>query len=105
MDGHRLRFALALAVTGLLAAALVASAGLLAALPALAAFLPLLAGRYLGAERLERLIAARVAAFDRVAGRRARRPRAERTVPVPRGAGLLGSGLAKRPPPALATTH
>ena len=61
IDGRK-RLLLALGVTICLGGALVLAAGLLAALPALLAFLPLLAGHYAGAGRLERAITARLAA-------------------------------------------
>jgi hypothetical protein len=91
-------------VAGLVLAALVHGAGVeaLLAAPALALLVPLLAGRYVGEEQIERLAAARVA--------RGRPPaRARRSVPalraprvlLPRGGRLLATSLAVRPPPAL----
>jgi hypothetical protein len=72
--------------------------GLLLLSPALALLLPLLAGRYLGEDRLERL-AARFApprAIRRIsAPLPRRRPRATRA----RGGRLLASALAERGPP------
>jgi hypothetical protein len=73
--------------------------GLIAyAAPLLVLVLPLLAGRYLGEERLVRVVAR---------ARRSRRPRAAAARPtvrrpgalVPRGGSLIASALAKRPPP------
>jgi hypothetical protein len=76
---------------------------LLLAAPLLVLVVPLLAGRYVGEERLLRLAAAR-------RPRRARlRPapvRATgRAVVVPRGGRLLAFALAVRPPPRAATAH
>jgi hypothetical protein len=75
--------------------------GLLLLSPALALLLPLLAGRYVGEDALERL-AARVGA-----PRRRRRPapaplprRRPRATPV-RGGRLLAAALAERGPPAV----
>jgi hypothetical protein len=87
-------FALAETVAGL-------DTGLLLLSPALVLLLPLLAGRYLGEDTLERLVARR--APDRVRARPAssplprRRPRAA----VVRGGRLIAAALAERgPPPA-----
>lgn len=93
------RIALALALTLALGGVLALAAGLFAALPALLAFVPLLAGRYIGADRLESLIERR---------RRSPRPRAvaalrPRVRPVlfdVRGGRLIAASLAERPPPA-----
>jgi hypothetical protein len=87
--------ALVLLCVGLLAFA----AGPLATLPVLLAFVPLLAGRYLGAEAIERLIESRLAATRRRSPRRVPLRRAVRTAFMPRGGSLLASSLAKRPPP------
>jgi hypothetical protein len=87
--------ALVLLCVGLLAFA----AGPLATLPVLLAFVPLLAGRYLGAEAIERLIESRLAAARPRSPRRLPLPRAVRVSSVPRGGSLLASSLAKRPPP------
>jgi hypothetical protein len=67
--------------------------------PALVLALPLLAGRYVGEERLARL----VARFDATVSRAARTlddrlPRAPRAV-LPRGGRLLAAWLAERGPP------
>lgn len=82
---------------GVLAPALLYSA------PLLLLMLPLLAGRYVGEERIARL------AHVVRERRRGRAPRlaAPRTAPravpsVPRGGRLIASSLAVRPPPALA---
>lgn len=98
------RVVLAIAVTIGLGGALVLAAGALAALPALLAFLPLFAGRYLGADRLEALI-------ERRRDRRARKPARSRlprfaaySFPA-RGGRLIARSLAERgPPPASAAT-
>jgi hypothetical protein len=79
------------------------AAGPLATLPVLLAFLPLLAGRYLGAEAIDRLIESRLAAVRPRSPRRLPRPRAVRAAFVPRGGSLLASSLAKRPPPLALT--
>jgi hypothetical protein len=71
----------------------------LLALPALLFALPLLAGRYVGEDRLAKLAAAFVAGRRRPAAclpTTARR----RTPVVPRGGRLIAASLAVRPPPA-----
>ena len=75
------------------------SADILLALPALLFALPLLAGRYVGEDRLARLAAAFVAARRRPA---ASVPTTARRAPlaVPRGGRLIAASLAVRPPPA-----
>lgn len=97
----------ALAIT-LAWAALLAATGATEALlflaPALLIAIPLLAGRYVGEELIATLVA-----------RAARRPRPARAiappappaspVPLPRGARLIASSLAKRPPPAVPLTQ
>ncbi len=74
--------------------------GLVMLAPALLLALPLLAGRYVGEDAIDRVRAARAAA---PAPRRGRAPRASRPRPVlalvPRGGLLLASSLATRPPP------
>jgi hypothetical protein len=95
------RVVLAIAVTIGLGGALVLAAGAFAALPALLAFLPLFAGRYVGAARLEALIDRR----RNVASRRhstVARPQAAEPRFRARGGRLIAGALAKRPPPALA---
>jgi len=96
-----LHLMLALLCAGLgLVVAAVPSDGLLMLLPALLLLAPLVAGRYLGEDAIERVRVARTA----------RRPRAVLCAPLPRpvehllprGGLLLGSSLARRPPPALA---
>lgn len=71
----------------------------LLALPALLFALPLLAGRYVGEERLAKLAAAFVAVRRRPS---ASLPTTARRAPlaVPRGGRLIASSLAVRPPPA-----
>ena len=99
MGPIRDRSRLAIAAAVIAAIVLVAAAGVLAALPALLAFALLFAGRYPGADRLERLISGRCA-----------RPAAYASAPAPRlptvshawrGGELIARSLAKRPPPAL----
>lgn len=75
------------------------AAGPLATLPVLVAFVPLLAGRYLGADALTQLIESRVAAARPRSPRRIALPRAARMLVMPRGGSLLATSLAKRPPP------
>jgi hypothetical protein len=75
------------------------SAGLLFLAPAVLLALPLLAGRYIGAERLSRIAHAR-------SPRRPRRaaaglpPRAGERL-LPRGGLLIAASLAVRPPPSV----
>ncbi len=71
----------------------------LLALPALLFALPLLAGRYVGEDRLAKLAAAFVVARRRPA---ASLPTTARRSPlaVPRGGRLIAASLAVRPPPA-----
>jgi hypothetical protein len=71
----------------------------LLALPALLFALPLLAGRYVGEERLARFAAAFVSARRRPA---ASPPMTARRSPraLPRGGHLIAASLAVRPPPA-----
>jgi hypothetical protein len=71
----------------------------LLALPALLFALPLLAGRYVGEDRLARLAAAFVATSRRPASSV---PTTARRSPlaVPRGGRLIAASLAVRPPPA-----
>jgi len=88
--------ALVLLSVGVLAVA----AGPLATLPVLFAFLPLLAGRYLGAGALERLIEARFPPARPRSPRRLARPRVTPVVLMARGGALLARSLAERPPPA-----
>lgn len=82
-------------------AAGVLAPGLLYAAPLLVVALPLLAGRYLGEERIVRLA--------RAVQRRRRRPVARVAAPagarresrfLPRGGRLIAHSLAVRPPPA-----
>ncbi len=70
----------------------------LLALPVLLFALPLLAGRYVGEERLARLTAAFVAVRRRP---RASQPVGARRAPLafPRGGRLIAASLAVRPPP------
>jgi hypothetical protein len=87
-----------LAAAGLLAGSVAGlGSGFLFIAPALLLALPLLAGRYLGAERLSRIARARLPR------RRARLslsiPHTWRLVP-PRGGMLIAASLAVRPPPA-----
>ncbi|MEA2357085.1 MAG: hypothetical protein QOI62_345 [Solirubrobacteraceae bacterium] len=79
---------------------------LLLALPALALLVPLAAGRYVGEERLARLVQRRAGRATRTVSRALvpRTPRAPRVV-VPRGGRLIASRLAERGPPALAAAR
>jgi hypothetical protein len=71
----------------------------LLALPVLLLAVPLLAGRYVGEERLARLAAAFAPPRRRPAGALA--TTARRTpLAVPRGGRLIAASLAVRPPPA-----
>jgi hypothetical protein len=94
----------ALGVAWLIAAGVVGlGAGFMFLAPALVLVLPLLAGRYVGADRLSRLARSRP---RRARARGASRP-APRTwllVP-PRGGLLIAASLAVRPPPLLASPH
>jgi hypothetical protein len=67
--------------------------------PALLIVIPLLGGRYLGAELLVRLASRRARSRRRAAPPVAARPGTPATW-LPRGTRLIASGLAKRPPPA-----
>lgn len=92
-----LLLALGQTVTGL-------DAGLLHLAPALVLLLPLLAGRYVGEEQLERLVrsrSSRVSVPPRATA--GPRPRAPRRAHVHGGA-LLAAGLGRRGPPVLART-
>ncbi len=62
---------------------------------------PLLAGRYVGEERLERLRAG-LGARRRPRPALVRAPRPRAVVLVPRGGRLIAAALAERAPPALA---
>ncbi|MFI4977243.1 MAG: hypothetical protein ACHQC8_00975 [Solirubrobacterales bacterium] len=79
------------------------SVGFMFLAPALVLALPLLAGRYVGADRLSRLA--------RTRPQRARRATASRLAPPtwrmvpPRGGLLIAASLAVRPPPLLASPH
>jgi hypothetical protein len=99
MGPFRDRSTFAIGAALVAAVVLVAAAGVLAALPALLAFTLLFAGRYPGADRLERLIAghsARPAAYPAL--RAVHPPTISRSS---RGGELIARSLAKRPPPAL----
>jgi hypothetical protein len=95
-----LAFAALVAVWALIDAASGGHTGLLYLAPAFAMLLPLVLGRYLGEQRIAALATAR----------RHLRPRRSGSVPLPRdhrpamrrGGRLVGSSLAKRPPPVLA---
>ena len=86
----------------LLVEALGAGAAFAYAAPVLLLLLPLLGGRYVGAERLERMTL-------RARGRRRRVPplaapaqTGRSAAPLPRGGRLIAFSLAVRPPPAAA---
>lgn len=96
---------IAVMATGVALAQTVAGldAGLLHLAPALVVLLPLLAGRYVGEERLADLALARRAPRPRAAALLcARLPRAPR-VTIARGSALLAAALAERGPPAVLT--
>ena len=67
-------------------------------LPLLVLLLPLVGGRYMGEERLVRLVRSR-AAQRPVRTARAQRPH-RAPVSLPRGGRLIATSLAVRPPPA-----
>jgi hypothetical protein len=69
--------------------------------PALLLALPLLLGRYVGEDVIERLRTARLAPARRRA-RQAASPLRRRARSMPRGTGLMAGHLARRPPPRLA---
>jgi hypothetical protein len=97
---HHLLFGLAGFTLALAALTLVGvHSDVLLAVPVLLFALPLMAGRYVGEERLARLAAAFVAARRRPAG--SVRTTARRfPLAVPRGGRLIAASLAVRPPPA-----
>jgi hypothetical protein len=84
--------ALAETVTGL-------DTGLLLLSPALVLLLPLLAGRYLGADTLERLAARRSRPNRRMRPVSAPLPRLRPRATLVRGGRLLAAALAERGPP------
>src|SRR5690349_2530771 len=101
MPSRDLRILLGLTglLVGLVLAQAITGADVMMASPALVLALPLLAGRYVGEERLARLAArlgARVARAARTLNDRL--PRAPRAV-LPRGGRLLAASLAERGPP------
>jgi hypothetical protein len=71
--------------------------------PAVLLALPLIAGRYVGAERLSR-VAGRRAPVVRHAGSSLLAPRPRWRVP-PRGGLLIAASLAVRPPPSVLPAH
>jgi hypothetical protein len=92
---------LALAVV-LACVAIGAGEGVLFIAPALMLALPLLSGRYLGAERLVRISRSRCATRRRPAPSPARR---WFLLTLPRGGLLIASSLAVRPPPQARQVH
>jgi hypothetical protein len=103
---QRLLLGAALATSALLLLAAVAGhAELLPyAAPLFVLAVPLLAGRYVGEERLERMRSCLYAPRRRPP-RAATPPAAHRlAAALPRGGRLIAHSLAKRPPPALAAT-
>jgi hypothetical protein len=91
---------LAMLVLGLLV--LGAGSEALLAAPLLALLAPLLVGRYLGEDQIERLAAARAPRTHPVSRRRpATTALRAPLVLLPRGGRLLATSLAVRPPPAL----
>jgi hypothetical protein len=102
--GTRSRRALSAALVAGCVLLLALAAGPLATLPVLLAFVPLLAGRYLGSETLERLIGARTGtASPPRAPRRIGPPRAATAIVPPRGGALIARSLAERAPPRALT--
>jgi hypothetical protein len=96
----RLLLGLTCLTVALVAVQWLTGAEVLLASPALVLALPLLAGRYVGEERIARLAARFVEPARRAASRLiARLPRAPRAI-VPRGGRLLACSLAERGPPA-----
>jgi hypothetical protein len=99
-----LRPLLAVALLGVVVAAAESvtglDTGLLLLSPALVLLLPLLAGRYLGEETLERLAARVAAPRRRRTPTAARLPRRRLRATLVRGGRLLASALAERGPPA-----
>jgi len=94
---HLLLAVYLLAAAGLLVASVVGlGSGCLFLAPAVLLALPLLAGRYLGAERLSRI--AQTPTSRRRTLPPARKPRVWGAVP-PRGGMLIAASLAVRPPP------
>lgn len=94
---HLLLAVCLLAAAGLLVGNVVGlGSGCLFLAPAVLLVLPLLAGRYLGAERLSRI--ARTRLPNRPTLSPARKPRMWGFVP-PRGGMLIAASLAVRPPP------
>jgi hypothetical protein len=97
-----LGFAALVGAWALVEAATGGHTGLLYLAPALAMLLPLALGRYVGEERIAAL----------AGPRRHERPRRGASVPLPRGhrpamrrgGRLVGSSLAKRPPPVMASS-
>jgi hypothetical protein len=85
-------FAAAETVTGL-------DTGLLLLSPALVLLLPLLAGRYLGEETLERLVARRAPSRRRALPASSPLPRRRPRAVVSRGGRLIAAALAVRGPP------
>ncbi|HEY2142281.1 MAG TPA: hypothetical protein VGG98_09515 [Solirubrobacteraceae bacterium] len=79
------------------------SVGFLFLAPAVLLALPLLAGRYIGAERLRRIARTR-SPHRRRASAASRAPRAWGLVP-PRGGLLIAASLAVRPPPVVRSAH
>jgi hypothetical protein len=79
------------------------SVGFLFLMPALILALPLLAGRYVGAERLSRFARARSPRKRRAAAA-SLTPRGWGLVP-PRGGLLIAASLAVRPPPLAISAH
>jgi len=104
MDRRDLRLVLALAAASMAWIVVQGVAGLgdgfVMLAPALALALPLLAGRYLGEEAIERVLVA-LAARTASRGRPCQiAPRHPRVPLLPRGGRLIAASLATRPPPA-----
>lgn len=95
---HSRRLLLALGVLAVTHVIVGIDSDVLLALPALLFVLPLLAGRYVGEDRLARLAAAFVPTRSRATGAT---PTSARRGPrsLPRGGCLIAASLAVRPPP------
>ncbi len=101
-----LLLAMAGVVIGLMALPLAGvHSDVLLAVPVLLLALPLLAGRYVGEQRLARLAAAFAPSRRRrpASVLRSGTPRSPRA--LPRGGRLIAASLATRPPPRLARIH
>jgi hypothetical protein len=107
MTGRHQRLMVALALAALALTLVLAVLGVAAAFayasPVLLLLLPLLGGRYIGAERLERAIRRGRRSVPRRRSVVALAWRGPDRAALPRGGRLIGFSLAVRPPPASAT--